>query len=634
MISPSPAHAAEYTAEAIVPQPDVWGYIQQNPPVRNLFGQQITGQYKSLTIVGDSYADWGNTLKAAGVTPPPTYPTARLSNGLSMGDALEYHYDLPTSSVANYAVGGAASGTANAFNSLFAAGYTLPGTTTEIQTLLATGRRFGMNDLVDLTTAGGNDGLLLVINNPGATTAQIAAAATQTSENIQSDVQQLVGDGARNVAILSPGDLSLLPAYAGNAELHSFYSTAFQMNEAALAPIARSGVRVFFFNLAPLEQRILANPGLYGFTNVTQACLSVSSCFNGTVAQQDQYFSWDGEHLTTAGYALVSRYEANQIDAPSTISAQSALGLVGARAFSDSVFARLDDDRFVDGSQTGGNGGSPLSVYLQGTEVSGSQDDQLFALGMHYSAPGVTVGVDDHVNPNLLLGLAFNYSSPQGSLNQGFGTVKMNTEQLALYGSWSNAGYFIDFSGMAGHNNYTITRPGVLNSIGGKTNGPDVVIAAKVGDLLLGTGAVRVGPIFGLDYAMVHESGYTESGDWLLSQVVGAQTLNSFIGSAGVQLRVSGTVRDTVVNAYLNMTADHEFLNPARDIITSQLSTPEIVVATPVAGTGTQTYGQIAAGLSVKVAKNLSVNGSLGTQFGGSAGAPSFGVEGGLSYRF
>jgi outer membrane lipase/esterase len=242
--------------------------------------------------------------------------------------------------------------------------------------------------------------------------------------------------------------------------------------------------------------------------------------------------------------------------------------------------------------------------------------------------------VDDHINSNLLLGLAFNYSTPQGSLNQGFGTVKINAEQLSLYGSWSSSGYFIDFTGIAGHNSYTITRPGVLNSIGGKTNGPDVVVAANVGNLLLGTGTIRVGPIFGLNYAMVHENGYTETGDWLLSQVVGAQTLNSFIGSAGVQLRLSGTVRDTMVNSYMNLTADHEFLNPARDIMTSQLSTPEIVVATPVAGTGTQTYGQIVAGLSVKVARNLAVNGSLGTQFGGSAGAASFGVEGGLSYRF
>ncbi len=631
----SPAQAQEYVAEPIVPQPDVWAYVSQYPFMKNLYGQQAAGQYKSLTIFGDSYADWGNTLKASGVSPPPpTYPDGRLSNGMSMGDALEYHYALPTSSVYNYAVGGAATGTANAFNTLYPGGYTLPGTATEIQTFLDSGGHFNESDLVDLTTAGGNDGLLLQQSYPNATGAQITAAAVQTSANFLSDVKNLVGAGARNLTVLSPPDMSLMPYGAGNSIYHSFYSQIFPMISADLAPIARSGVRVFYFDMTTLQQRVLANPGLYGFINPTQDCLAVASCANGTVAQQDQYFSWDGEHLTNAGYALLSRYETNQVDAPSTIAAQGELGMIGARAFSDSVFSRLDDDRSLDGSQAPGDNGSPLSVYLQGTDITGSQNDQMFALGMNYSAPGVSVGVDYHASPNLLLGAAFNYSTPQASLNQGFGNVKINTEKLALYGSWSSAGYFLDFAGVAGHDNYTISRPGVIDNINGKTSGPDAVVAVRAGNLLLGNGDFRAGPILELNYATVRENGYTESGDWLLTQSIAAQTLNSFIGSVGMQLRLNLPMRGSILNSYINLTANHAFLNPVRFIVTSQLSTPAIVDATPVVDAGNQTYGQIVAGLSFRVANNLAINSSFGTQFGSVSRPANFSVAGGLSYRF
>jgi phospholipase/lecithinase/hemolysin/uncharacterized protein YhjY with autotransporter beta-barrel domain len=628
------AFAQAYTPEPIVPTPEVYLYLQENPALDGIYGHQITGQFTSLTIFGNSYADWGNA--AAAGFPPGISGTAtkRYGNALSMGDAMQFHYDLPTGSVANYAVGGAESGLTNI--NPFPALANSTGIESQINVFLAAGGHFGPTDLVDITTVGGND--LLNVLFDGLTGAVARALAAE-----KIDVSLLAGAGARTLAILSGDDVSLLPAVAPGgilaafvtpAAAHEFFIELFPKEEQAFAHYNRSPTRIFFFDLAALERRILADPAQFGFTTTATACIASPACLAAPVAVQDETLTYDGLHYTTRGFAWISQYEANQIDAPSTIAAQAELGLADARAVSGAVFERLDVQRTAEGAQPGGSGASPLSVYIQGTDVSGRQNDQLFALGARYSAPGVTAGLDDHINPNLLVGLAFNYSSPRATLDQGFGTVKMSAEQVAGYGSWSIQNYFVDFTAVAGHGNYSISRLGVFDAIDGKTSGSDVVVAAKAGDLLLGIGSLRAGPILGLDYATVHENGYTESGDWLLSQVVGGQTLNSLVGRAGAELRWSGTSRDIAVNSFLDLTADHEFLDATRNIITSQLSTPEITVATPVAANPTRTYGQIVAGVSVEMTYALSVQGSVATEFGGGAGAWNFGAEGGILYRF
>ncbi len=356
------AHATDYIPVAVVPSPDVYAYIQQNPFVGAFFGQQVTGQYKSLTVFGDSYADWGNALRAGSVVPP----TGRYSNGLSMGDALQFHYGLPTSSVSNYAVGGAKSDTTN-IASFFnpASQPVLPGTQAEIQTFIANGGHFGKADLVDITTAGGNDSVPILFG--GFTPAAITGLAQQVTSNVVNDVQSLVNVGARNITILSPGDISYLPIGAGNTAIHSYDLQVFQIEQAALAPLAHSGVRIFFFDLGTLAQRVAANPTLYGFTAATVAtpCIAVPSCVAGTPAVQNTYLTYDGLHLSTAGFAIVGKYQTNQIDAPATIGAQGELGQMATEAFSGSLFGRLDayrEQNAFGGYKDGGPAGPTRSI--------------------------------------------------------------------------------------------------------------------------------------------------------------------------------------------------------------------------------------------------------------------------------
>ncbi|MCK1360912.1 autotransporter domain-containing protein [Bradyrhizobium sp. 199] len=62
-------------------------------------------------------------------------------------------------------------------------------------------------------------------------------------------------------------------------------------------------------------------------------------------------------------------------------------------------------------------------------------------------------------------------------------------------------------------------------------------VAAKAG-CLFGVAHFRVGPIGALTYTHESIAGYIETGDVLLTQIVGRQDLQSLTGSAGVQVRL------------------------------------------------------------------------------------------------
>jgi outer membrane lipase/esterase len=649
-ISPA-ARAQQYVSVPFVPQPDVYTFTQQNPSVQGLFGRQVTGQYQSLTIFGDSYADWGNARSAGTLQAVfPSGPFGRFSNGLSLGDELQYHYALATPSVANYAVAGATSGMTNVSDIIVPGAVpVLPGIAAEIQTFLATGRRFGPTDLVAIMTASGND-VVPILFNPAATPSQITAAANQSAANTLSNVQQLVGAGARNIAIVSNGDSSLLPIAFGNANVHSLYSQTISSTQASLAPLAHSGVRIFFFDLGALEQRLIQNPGLYGFTNVTTPCSAVVACANATQATQNQFLFWDVAHLTTAGFAVISRYQTNQIDAPNTVAAQGDIGLLVAATFSGTLFGRLDAYRE---QNSGGSVNSAyawdrlpkkapalapassanqLSVYLEPNYAAGKRADQLFSFGYNYELPGGTAGIEYRYGPNILFGGAFKYTAPNATLTQGAGHINLNSYQFAGYASLNYPRWFADFVATVGHNDYLLDRPGVLDTINAATSGTGFSAGFKAGRLF-DVAALRVGPIIGLNYARAAVNGYTETGDPLLTQMVNGQSAEALTSSAGIQFRFGNLLGVRNVNPYLNLTAEHDFIGGSRSIVTTQTSAILLPITTPIAGRGEATYGKVAGGISATLTDNLKATINGFSTFA-RAGGDDFAVSTGLKYLF
>ena len=92
-------------------------------------------QIDRIVVFGDSYADIGNALRLAGISPPSTqvYTTGRFSGGSNYVDTLTDILQVPQF---NFAIGGARTNNGNQ-----TAG--LPGLTFEVQQFVAGGGAFG-----------------------------------------------------------------------------------------------------------------------------------------------------------------------------------------------------------------------------------------------------------------------------------------------------------------------------------------------------------------------------------------------------------------------------------------------------------------------------------------------------------
>ena len=100
-----------------------------------------------------------------------------------------------------------------------------------------------------------------------------------------------------------------------------------------------------------------------------------------------------------------------------------------------------------------------------------------------------------------------------------------------------------------------------------------------------------------------------------------------------MQLRYGYQLFGWRVSSFLNLTAEHDFLDDLRIINTFLTSVPELGIRTHVGSRHDETYGKIASGFSVDFTANLSGMVSSSSTFGRDSGQ-DYAVNAGLKYRF
>jgi len=374
-----------------------------------LLAQPFTG----ITDFGDSYADTGaapgGAFRLLGFpcpAGPPTNPTCRFSQGTNFVDSLQSIYNLPA--LTNYAIGGAQTGNTNVIP---APGLT--GFAQEVAKFVGSGGHFTPSDLIALSI-GGNDQAQFTSAN---TLAEIHALAVTSAQNAAAGVNQLIGLGAHNIAWVSPGNPFYFPAPFGDpaltpAQRAEWAHTYYQQIQLLLAPAANSGTRIFLFDYETLQARIVANPAQYGFASASgcQVALGTPGCLAASSAVQNSYFYWDAIHPTSAGFALIARYMANQMDAPLTVAPQGDVAMSIANGFAGSVFGHLDAYRSFSSYGAGSAMNAmaadmpaktarppaitqnPWSVYGDVAYAGGNRDPQAFLSSYNYHSVGGSIG--------------------------------------------------------------------------------------------------------------------------------------------------------------------------------------------------------------------------------------------------
>jgi phospholipase/lecithinase/hemolysin len=266
-------------------------------------GSVQAGQITGIVAFGDSLSDTGNTYLAAGIPPAPYYQ-GRYSNGPIWLEYLASRLGVavPTPSQAggtDNAWGGAQTGDGLSFMGT-------PNIGSQIGAYLGS-HTLGATQLITVW-GGANDFL-----NAGQTDPSVPVA------NLASEITTLAGAGGKLFMVPNLPLLGNLPATnslpQAQRDALNMLTTAFDtMLHSELTQLQQNlGITIYQLDVNTLVQNAMANPGTYGFTNVTDSALA-----NGVLTGQG-YLFWDIVHPTTVGHELIANLAASAVPEPSSI---------------------------------------------------------------------------------------------------------------------------------------------------------------------------------------------------------------------------------------------------------------------------------------------------------------------------
>lgn len=275
-----------------------------------LAAPSLAGTISSIVVYGDSLSDNGNLFAATGQRPAPYYQ-GRFSNGPVAVEQLATNLGVPSTNFVDFAWAGATTGIGNFVDSGTATSFgafNLPGMLTEFsQSQASLGPFIG--------------GLFVVWGGPNdfLSPSPLDASPADTINRAVTDLLTIVGGlqllGATDILVPGMPDLGLTPFFQAQGPLAAAQGTALTdaFNGALRANLPPG---VTYFDSASLLRSAVSNPGLFGFTNVTDPC------FNGTTvcANPGQYLFWDDLHPTTATDAIVAgAFQTAVTPEPSTV---------------------------------------------------------------------------------------------------------------------------------------------------------------------------------------------------------------------------------------------------------------------------------------------------------------------------
>ena len=251
-----------------------------------------------LVVFGDSLTDNGNLLaQTGGVFPTsPIYWQGRQTNGMVWAETLAMDIGA---SLSNFAIVGAQTGTTNVWDGQ------LPGTPFGgLQNQIAAYTGGTMDPAAMHVVWAGSNNFLSIPSDP-------TVAITEAVTDIVTAVGTLVGSGMTNVWVFNLPDFGLTPRLidAGLAAQGTALTNGF--NAALVAGLTTAGLsEIPIFDVTGLMRDIIANPGGYGLTNVTEACIdpfnpnAPGSCITDWMLDSDEYMFWDDVHPTRAVHGI------------------------------------------------------------------------------------------------------------------------------------------------------------------------------------------------------------------------------------------------------------------------------------------------------------------------------------------
>ncbi|MFC7300926.1 autotransporter domain-containing protein [Cognatiluteimonas weifangensis] len=439
-----------------------------------------------------------------------------------------------------------------------------PSLTTQVGIYLAANGGQANPDALYTVWGGAND-LFFHLNSAttqaqflGAAAAEVGLVATLTSAGAQYIMVPNMPDvGA------TPFGLSLgATGSAGVTALVSAY------NQTLFGGLQSAGLRVIPLDTFHFMQEIVANPGLYGFTNVTTPACGLApalGCSPANFATPDAdrtYAFADGVHPSTAAHEMLAQLAVSVIEAPRQMAVLPHAEAVVGRARAERVAAQLAQKPEADGMRWWADVRGDSQRY--GEDVS------------NYDGGGASLmaGVD-WTRGNLVYGAFAGYGRQGMDWGQRRGSFDQTDASLGGFAGWYGARAWVNgqvsYSWLGFDSDRDVQLGAATRTHSGSADGSNLSVGVS-GGWTFGDGAFRHGPVASLLSQQIDIDGFAESDPTLSTSLAyPEQNVDSLIGSLGWQFSYTPSDR---IHPYARVTFDHEFEDPAAQAFAVAQSIP------------------------------------------------------------
>ncbi|HEX4853956.1 autotransporter domain-containing protein [Arenimonas sp.] len=494
--------------------------------------QNFTGFF----VFGDSLSDAGNVAAISGLPPGNSFTT---NPDPVAAEIIARYFGLPsTNSLAggpNFAWGGACvTATGPCLNAV-------PRIPTQItQYLTATGGRADPNALYSVW--GGANDIFASLGNPATAQANTVAAATSYVQQIG----RLQAAGARYIVVYNLPNLGATPQFGASPTTASSVSQITVVYNSALnTGLASLGDGIIAINTFGLIAEIVANPGLYGFTNVTGVACTGSSVACGPSGSglpatyapgtNDTYLFADGVHPTGAAHRILANVVLSTIAAPIQVSYAGEGGLQAAadhgRAINDELMSDFQLNREV-GSVRGF-----ATVNFGQHEYEDNASTNI--LGGDADALSLTLGANHRISDNAYWGVGITLGNHDNSV------ASADIDSNSVIGSIGGAlrfggGGYVHGSVSGGSTDVEISRfiemGATVREESGTTNASQYGAELGLGWLFGSAEGLQHGPFIGAQWVQQTVDGYAESSGSATSMNFSEFDRDSLVTRVGYQL--------------------------------------------------------------------------------------------------
>lgn len=558
--------------------------------------------FNNVIAFGDSLSDAGNlSLLIVPSYQPPQEFTTNPGAVVVQNVAAALGYPL-TASLAggnDYAWGGA-----GIYNNAPGTPAGVPLIPTVVNSYLAT---HTLDNHALYTMWGGANDIFYATTTPATAQAQIVAAAQEEVKLLR----QLQGAGAENILVFNLPNIGLTPeaTEAGASAAASLTTLSVIYNGQLNAGIGQLGRGIIPVNAFALLNQVIANPGRYGFANVTTPACGAGSdsvlCgpqgsglpYTYAPGTNYSYLFADGVHPTTGADKMLAQVVLSELAAPQQISLLQEAPLAAVTTQTAAVRDQMTADNF----------GSPTRAFASINYSNQQFEQSAGAPKTTSNNVDLTLGVDVHASDYISAGAALGIGEHYADVSGGGGYDLQALTGLG-YVTWHDAGAYAGVYGDFGQASYTnVNRVFDVGNYrtneSGKTDGSYLGMGLH-GGYWFDVGSLKTGPFANFEYQNIKIDGYNEGGNDATAMWFGRQERNALISTLGWRLQGHWQYNSMDLSPYVTLGWNHDS-RASTDMVTAGLNSMngsfEMAGYTP-----DKNWGSADVGLTAQFTPNVS----------------------------